>query len=251
MLGFGWVEGVAPVRVQAEPPNTAPVQLKNALTQIDAAANNRNLQAVMQFFSPGFTQSDGLTYRSLQQSLSQLWKRYPNLTYRTELESWKPEGRGFLAETVTYIQGSQKLGEREFKLEATMKSRQRFENQKILRQDVLSERSKVTSGANPPTVKFNVPEQVTVGQDFNFDVIVQEPLGNDLLLGTALEEASRPTGYLQPTKVDLELLPAGGIFKVGRAPLSPDSRWLSAVLVRESGMTMVTQRLRVVGRPKR
>ncbi len=234
-------------RAQADSPETAPAALKTALSDIDAAANQRNVQSVLQFYSPTFTHSDGLTRQTLEQSLSKLWKRYPNLTYKTELKSWKAEGNGIVAETSTHITGSQKLGDREFKLDSTLRSQQRFENQKIVRQEILAERSQITSGSNPPTVTLTLPEQVRPGQEFSFDAIVQEPLGNDLLLGTALEEPVKADGLVDPTTVDLEVLSAGGIFKVGRAPLTSDNRWVSAVLVRQDGMTMITQRLRVMG----
>jgi hypothetical protein len=95
----------------------------------------------------------------------------------------------------------------------------------------------------------NLPEQVRVGQPYNFDVIVKEPLGNNLLLGTALEEQIKPERFTKPADLKLELLSAGGIFKLGKAPLKEDNRWVSAVLIREGGMIMVTQRLQVVDRP--
>ncbi len=233
-------------RASAATPETAPPQLKQALTQIDAAANRKNLQGVMQFYSPTFTHSDGLNRRSLEQALQQLWAQYPNLTYRTELKSWQPDGRGVRAETVTYISGTQTVNGQPLKLDSTLRSRQRFEGQTIVQQDVLAEMSKVMSGENPPDVKVSLPEQVRVGQDFSFDAIVQDPLGSDLLLGSALEELVKPSGYLNPTIADLELLPSGGIFKIGRASNTPDARWISAVLVRHGGTTMVTQRLRTV-----
>lgn len=237
-------------RVNAEPPETAPVPLKETLAAIDKAASSHNVQSVLTFYSPTFTHSDGLTRQTLEQALTQLWKRYPNLTYRTELKSWKSEGNGITAETVTHVTGAQKVGDRELTIDSTLQAQQQFENQKIVRQEILAERSQITSGTNPPNVKLNLPEQVNVGQEFSFDAVVQEPLGNDLLLGTALEEPVKADGFVNPTTVDLELLSAGGLFKVGRAPLTADSRWISAVLVRQDGMTMITQRLRVVNRAK-
>lgn len=237
-------------RVDAEPPETAPAPLKETLAAIDKAASSHNVQGVLAFYSPTFTHSDGLTRQTLEQALTQLWKRYPNLTYRTELKSWKSEGNGLLAETVTYVTGAQKMGDRDLKIDSTLQAQQQFENQKIVRQDILAERSQITAGTNPPTVKLNLPEQVNAGQTFSFDAIVQEPLGNDLLLGTVLEEPVKASGFVNPTTVDLELLAAGGIFKVGRAPLTADNHWISAVLVRQNGMTMITQRLRIVSRAK-
>jgi hypothetical protein len=242
-LGYGF----NPQLVRAESPETAPAELKATLTQIDTAATKQNLQGVLQYYSPNFANSDGLTRPTLEQALTQLWKRYPTLTYTTEITSWKKEGSGITAETSTRIVGTQKVSNREYKLDSTLRARQTFENQKIISQEILGERSQIKSGVNPPNVLLNLPEEVKQGQAFNFDAIVQEPIGNDLLLGTALEEPVKPDGYINPTTADLELLSSGGIFKVGRAPAIPGSRWLSAVLVRYDGITIVTQRLRVVG----
>lgn len=249
-MGMAIAFGGFTSRVSAEPPETAPAPLKETLAAIDKAASSHNVQSVLAFYSPTFTHSDGLTRQTLEQALTQLWKRYPNLTYRTELKSWKAEGNGITAQTVTYVTGAQKMGDRELKIDSTLQAQQQFENQKIVRQEILAERSQITSGTNPPNVKLNLPEQVNAGQEFSFDAVVQEPLGNDLLLGTALEEPVKADGFVNPTTVDLELLSAGGLFKVGRAPLTADSRWISAVLVRQDGMTMITQRLRVVNRAK-
>lgn len=233
---------------QAESPATAPPQLKDALAQIDAAANRRDANGLMQFYGASFKNSDGLTREAMQQALTQLWKRYPQLTYRTELRDWKSESNGIVAETVTTITGTQAQSSEGMpsKLESTMRSRQRFENQKIVQQDILAERTQITSGAKPPTIQVNLPTQVRVGQSYNFDVIVQEPLGDDLLLGTALEEPIKPERYTKPADLKLELLPAGGVFKLGKAPAKEESRWLSAVLIRGGGMVMITQRLQVV-----
>jgi len=233
-------------RVTAATPDTAPAELKQALTQLDAAANRRNAQAVLQFYSPNFTHSDGLNRQSLEQSLTQLWKKYPTLTYKTELQSWQPSSNGFQAETVTRIMGTQTQNGQQVKLDATLRSRQQFQNQKIVRQDVLSEKNLITTGERPPSVNVNLPEQVKIGQEFSFDAIVQEPLENDLLLGAVVQEPVNANGYLKPATADLDLLSSGGLFKVGKAPNTAGSQWVSAVLVRHGGMTMVTQRLNVV-----
>ncbi|MBW4647722.1 MAG: nuclear transport factor 2 family protein [Kastovskya adunca ATA6-11-RM4] len=233
---------------QAASPETAPEELKNAIAQIDVAANARNLEGVMQFYSPNFTHTDGLTRDALKSSLTQLWERYPELKYRTELKSWEAKGDDIIAETVTYITGTQPDAGSGVKLESTLRSRQRFDDQKIVEQTVLAERTQLMSGKNPPTVKVNLPEQVRVGQQYSFDAIVQEPLGDALLLGTAMEEPVNSDRLMSPSKFELELLSAGGIFKVGKAPLRPDGQWISAVLIRGDGMTTITQRLNVVER---
>lgn len=248
LLALGIAIGTGQIgsdRAIAAPPETAPVELKQAIAQIDAAANQKNIQAVLQFYSPNFKHSDGLTRQALAQALTQLWKQYPNLTYRTELQSWSRGSGGLQADTTTRITGTQTLNGQQVKLDATLRSRQQFENQKIVQQEVLAERNLITTGDAPPTVRVSLPEQVRPGQDFTFDAIVQEPLGNDLLLGSVVQEPVRSSGYLKPATADLELLTSGGLFKTGKAPTTPSSQWISAVLVRNGGMTMVTQRLRV------
>jgi hypothetical protein len=234
-------------RVQAQATPDAPPALKNLLARIDAAANAHNVNAVVQYYGTNFTHSDGLTQQSMAQSLNQLWQRYPQLRYTTRVESWKPEGRAIVAETITNISGSQVQDNRNLMFNATIRSRQRVENEKIVRQDILWERSQLRAGAKPPTIEVRLPQQVKAGQQFNFDAIVQEPLGDDYLLGAVIEEPVQSGNYLNPVPVELELLPAGGIFKQGRAPAAGSHRWISAIVVRGDGMTMVTQRLQVVG----
>ena len=72
-----------------------------------------------------------------------------------------------------------------------------------------------------------------------------EPLGNRYLLGAAVEEGTTATDFFTGRPVELELLSAGGLFKIGEAPSTPDSRWVSALLVREDGLTVITRRLQV------
>ncbi|MBD1835857.1 nuclear transport factor 2 family protein [Cyanobacteria bacterium FACHB-472] len=235
-----------PATVRAASPETAPAELKNALGQIDAAANRQDVKTVMQFYSQNFTHSDGLNRQSMEKSLSQIWKRYPKLNYQTQLTSWEAKGDEIVAETVTTITGTGKVDGKDTKIESTVRSRQRFQNQKIVQQEILAERTQMTTGAKPPTVNMKLPEQVRVGQSYNLDAVVQEPLGDDLMLGAAVEEPVKAERFVKPAPVDLELLSSGGIFKVGRAPLSQGNYWVSTVLIREEGTTMVTQRLRVV-----
>ena len=287
-LTIGATPGQAQTRIVPQPPAApqptsppAPAQLTQTLTQIDAAANEHNLPAVMGFYSSSFTNSDGLTVADLEAALKALWQRYPNLTYSTQINSWKQEGNAIVVETTTTITAAalsttpaplpQSLhpatnssgtaaeatpaettppdttpaAPRSFALKATLTSRQRFEAQKIVQQDMLSERTEMTSGDNPPTIDLNLPPQVTTGQTYDFDALVKEPLGDRLLLGAALEEPISPTSYLNPTPINLEPLSAGGIFKVGQAPIKPENRWLSAIIIRDDGITTVTQRLQV------
>lgn len=230
---------------KAASPETAPADLTAAIANIEAAASTGNVSAAMSGYSPTFTNEDGFTYETLEAALTTLWSRYDNLTYRVELQSWEPTSGGFIAETVTYIDGTQMVDGQAMVLESVIRSRQTFVAGKIVSQSTLSERNQLTSGAQPPTVSVILAEQVSSGEQYDFDAIVVEPLGNRYLLGAAVEEGTTATDFFTGRPVELELLSAGGLFKIGEAPASPDSRWVSALLVREDGLTVVTRRLQV------
>lgn len=220
-------------------------ELQAQTVQLDQAATAGDLEAVMDFYSREFTSADGLTYDTLRQTLRELWQRYPDLTYQTQLESWEQQPDGVVTVTTTQIAGSYPDERRDLNLVATIKSRQRLVNNQIVEQEILSERSELTAGDRPPTVSFNLPNQVAPGQSYDFDAVVNEPLGDRLLLGAAIEEPIAVDNYLNPAPIELELLSSGGLFKVGEAPDQPGDRWISAVVVRYDGITAVTQRLRV------
>ena len=241
-LGLG---AIGAVEVSAASPETAPVELKTRLSQMQAAASAGNIEGVMQNYSPTFTNEDGFTYDSLESALQTLWESYDTLTYRVELQSWEPTDSGYTAETVTYIDGLQSIEGRPTKLTSVIRSQQTYEDGKIVAQQTLSERNQLTSGEMPPTVSVILPEQVAAGESYDFDAIVMEPLGNRYLLGAAIEEGATATDFFAGRPVELELLAAGGLFKIGDAPTTNDSRWVSALLVRDDGMTVVTRRLRI------
>ena len=235
MTNVAWGENAA----------TAPEELTEVIAGIENAANEQDIEAVIEYYSDDFTSSDGLTTDTLAKALTQMWRNYPQLEYTTQIESWSESGNELVAETLTTVRGIQNTEGRKARLKSTIKSRQYFQGQKLVRQEILSEQSQLTSGENPPLVEVVAPDTVTVGQKYNFDLIVDEPLEDRVLLGAVQEEKTAGNLYLNSTSLELEPLPAGGIYKVATAPETPESNWLSAILVRGDGMTMITHRVNI------
>jgi hypothetical protein len=232
-----------PLLAQAAP---APAELQNLLTQIDAAASRRDAAAVLQFYGQDFKNSDGLTRATLEKALAKFWQGYETLTYRTEINSWQASRGGFTVETTTTITGTRSAGGRRFQLTGTLKSRQQIAEQKVMNQEILAEQSTLRSGDAPPTVQLTLPAQVRAGEDYSLDAVVQEPLRDSLLLGAAMDEPVTGDAYLKNLPIELELLTSGGLFKLGKAPAQPGDRWISIALIRDSGITLMTQRLKVI-----
>ena len=230
---------------KAQTVENPPKELIQTISEIEKAANEKDLEELLEYYDENFTNTDGLTYASLSEALKQTWRDYSQLRYSTKIESWEQVEDQLVANTVTYIRGTQRNKYRISRLNSTLRSRQYFENQKLVRQEILSEETKLTSGIKPPKVNTLAPAQVKVGEKYHFDVIATEPLENNLLLGAAIEEKIGGDRYINPTTLELKPLPAGGIYKVVTAPRLADSHWLSAVLVRGDGITLVTRRVNV------
>jgi hypothetical protein len=242
-LWLGWNSAVGAVN---KPASTAPAVVKTLLQKIDTAANNRQSAELAKYYSQNFTTSDGLNKATWHKSLGQMWQNYSNLKYTTTLEGWGTEAGGYTTQTVTKITGVQKIDGRTMNLQSTIQSRQKIVGGQILQQEILQERTQVTSGAQPPTVELNLPTKIQTNAEYNFDAIVREPLGEDVLMGATVEQPVSPQGYAQPTNYKLELLTAGGLFKIARAPGKSGDYWLSTIFIRPSGMTTLTQRIHVM-----
>lgn len=230
---------------KAQTGENPPTELIEAIANIEEAANNRDLEQLLENYSEDFTNTDGLTYTSLSEALKQMWRDYSQLRYSTKIESWEQVGDELVANSVTYIRATQRNKGRIGRLNSTLRSRQYFQDQKLVRQEILSEQTQISFGTKPPKVRVLVPEQVKVGEKYNFDVIATEPLEDKLLLGAAVEERTGSDRYTNPTTLELKPLSAGGIYKVVTAPRLADSHWLSAILVRGDGITMVTRRVNI------
>ena len=233
------------LKVKAASPDSAPTELKKNIAEIDTAANAHNVNSLLKLHSPNFTNSDGLDNQKISQVLKNLWQQYPDLRYTTQLLSWEQDKDQIIAETETKMTGTSQQKGQTFNITSTIKSRQYFKGNYLVKQEILAESTQIKSGVKPPEVEVRLPEKVKVGEEFDFDVIIKEPIINEIAVGYALEDKIESTRYLEPSQFNLEALQAGGIFKRGKAAKTPENRWLSAILVQSQGMTIVTQRLRI------
>lgn len=233
-------------QVKGQSNNNVPSNVLEIITKIDKAASNKNLEIIKEYLSPQFTNSDGLDSQSLKEYLDKFWSRYENLKYTTTVESWQEKDGQLSAITVTNIEGSYESGGKKFVLNSQIKANQIFADNKLIKQEIISEKSEITSGENPPKVRINLPQSVKVGQEFDFDVILEHPIGSDIVLGGVSEQKVSPSLYLEPSSIELDALTAGGIFKRVKLPVTDNQdHWYSVILIRDGGIRMITQRVKV------
>ncbi|MGY6529703.1 MAG: nuclear transport factor 2 family protein [Cyanobacterium sp.] len=223
--------------------NNINTEIIELITRIDFASNNQDMESLKQYISPQFSNEDGLDNETFLNSLEQLWNSYPNLKYTTTLNSTEQNQQQLIVNTTTIIEGSKEENGETVNMVSEITARQTFENQQLVAQEILTEKTRITTGENPPQITFRLPQTVRSGQAFDFDAIVEDPIGNGLILGGVKEERVSPTLFTNPQPMELDALSAGGIFK--RVTINEGDHWYSAIFIRDDGTTMITQRVRV------
>ena len=253
-----FIPGASVIDANAEPEFVAqatdvPAALQASLDAMIAAANGRDIEAVMSLYAPEFEHGDDLSLAEVQSAIESLWDRHPELDYSATVVDWEDGDEGLVAEIVTEITGTQAAVLGSFQLEGTTSVRNVYvaspvdPNTLLLQsQTILAESTTLTSGDMPPDAVLTIPETVSVGSVFDVEAVLEEPLGDRLLLGTALEEPINAETYLEAPPLPLETLQAGGIFRRADAPIRPGSEWISVMLVSDDGILIEGRRLNVV-----
>ncbi|MEO0949640.1 MAG: nuclear transport factor 2 family protein, partial [Cyanobacteria bacterium J06641_5] len=236
------IPNLLPLRARAE---EAPKAITKVVEVMETAANERDLDELLDRYAEDFRHADGLDVDTLGDNIQELWMRYPQLTYDVELVNWQKTADGFEYETITRIAGSGERDGRTLQLQATLQSRQQMRKGRIVSQAVLAEQTRVDLGDRQPDLRVNLPETVAPGDQYSFDIIALDPLEAGALLGAAQEEPVSSASYLSNRALDLNILPAGGLYLVGVAPEEPGDLWLSAAIVQPGGITFIGRRLRV------
>jgi hypothetical protein len=235
------IGSLTPSYAATSPP---PANINGLINKIDQAANSRQLPALLENFSANYS-VDGMSRSQWQQQISGLWQRYPSLRYSTTIQNWKQDATGISIDITTQIDGTSTDGGKQNKLSAKIQARQYIVNGKVAQQQILNEQVRSSSGSKPPTVDMVVPDKLRPNEDYNVDVIVQEPLNDDVMMGALSEQPVNNNSYGKTTPYKLELLSTGGLFKNAKAPNRTGDYWISAVFVRPDGITTVTRRIHV------
>ncbi|NJK64591.1 MAG: hypothetical protein HC921_19570 [Synechococcaceae cyanobacterium SM2_3_1] len=229
-----------------------PEALQQLLDRQISAANAQDLETVMATYHPEFKHEDGLSLDQMQEATADLWGKHENLNYEIAVKSWENRGPDLVATLVTEVEGRQKSARGSFRMSGLQEVRNHYrpnpENPDellLLEQEVIRESYTLTSGEAPPTVTMKLPDIVETGSTYALEAIVEEPLRNNVVLGTVIEEQITAERYLQDSSYPLEPLQAGGLFRTADAPKQPGKEWISVMLVSQGGITLESRRITV------
>ncbi|MEM9154434.1 MAG: hypothetical protein AAFY57_11210 [Cyanobacteria bacterium J06642_2] len=249
------VGGVLPGLAQSSANDAAPPEvLQAAVAEAISRANERDLDGVMELYSPNFEHADGLDVEQTREAIARLWDKHDELTYDATIAEWERQGEALEATVVTELQGLQDSPRGDLQLTGTATVRNRYLRDaesgqlKLLDQTVLQESTTLTSGDRPPQFELNVPEAVAMGAEYDLEAVVTQPLGESVLLGAVLADAANVDSYLEDVSFPLQPLQAGGLFRRADAPFKPGSEWISVMLVGDGGITIEGRRLNIMRR---
>lgn len=220
-----------------------PPELEAALDTLIDAANARQLDTVMRQFAADFRHEDGLTLEDTRQAIRDLWDRHSELNYSAVIDRWDEAER--TAVITTTLSGVTNTG---YSLEGELTVVNQYSDSwQIQNQVIQTEVLRLTTGNEPPNITLNLPPAVRLGTTYDIEAILEDPIGDRLVLGALIDRQVAPSAYREASTIfPLEPLRAGGIFRRAEAPFLPDSQWLGVMVVSNGGITIQEQRLRAL-----
>ncbi len=145
-----------------------------------------------------------------------------------------------------FVTGTRNHGGQNYSLESHQKLLMHAEGSHIIDSEVITEHSILKSKDSLLTVQLQVPDVVLTGSTYDFDVLLDNPLGGSMVAGglVELKQFEREVHLMED--IDLGPLGGGGIYKLVQAPLAPGSQIWGALIVHPDGLISITKRVRVV-----
>ena len=132
-----------------------------------------------------------------------------------------------------------------YRMQASQTLAVRLQGGVMVEEELLDDRSLLRSGTARLPISVRLPRVVLTGSRYDIDVIVDEPLGRAVLAGGLMElRGEQAVGGLR-SKIQLEPLGGGGLFKRVQAPQAPGVQTWAVMLVHPDGVVTATQRVRV------
>jgi hypothetical protein len=222
--------------------------------QMDRQASEKNMQGVLEFYGKDFKSDDGLDRETTAKALESLWKSLEKPQYKTEVLSVTGDGDRAVVKAKTSLAGILQQGEANFDLTGETETLSRFERigsssaWHLVKQEVLAERSMLTSGKEPPKVSLNLPVKVAVGSTYRVEAVLDKSLRDSPALGGINQTLLSASAVPNVSSVNLNLLSSGGIFASNKAPKTPQDQAISLGFVNTTGTTFITQRIKVTAK---
>ncbi len=200
---------------------------------LEKALNTRNLQLIKSIFK----EEENL---KIQSQFKEIINDFPNSQWQI-----KKLSRGNSKEKIFDIKvnGKKIVNGQIYFLESKFKYLYFTNNDKINNGEIKNLLTTIRNDNNKTDIIFRIPDKVLTGTKYDIDIILNEPLGNEVIAGGI--KSHQDQSYLKQ-EINIELLASGGIFKTTRASSKPSTQIWSGIIVHPKGIISFTKGVEIV-----
>ena len=200
---------------------------------LENALNTRNLKLIKNIFK----EKESV---QIQEKFDAIIKDFPNSKWqiqrlskgnsKEEIFKVKVNGKKIVDGEIYFLQSN-------FKYLFTM------QNNKINNGIIKNLLTTIRNDKNEIDIFFSIPEKVLTGTKYDIDIILNEPLGDEIIAGGIISHENE--SYLKQ-EINIEALVSGGIFKTTRATSRPTTQIWSGIIIHPKGTISFTKSVEIL-----
>tara|TARA_S200000501_G_scaffold346093_1_gene359241 strand:+ start:614 stop:1339 length:726 start_codon:yes stop_codon:yes gene_type:complete len=200
---------------------------------LENALNTRNFK----FIKNNFKEEENL---KIQKRLMKIINDFPNSKWQI-----KKLSEGSAKEKIYDIKvnGEKIVNGKLYFLESNFKYLFSTHNEKINNGNIKNLLTTIRNDQNKIDIIFRIPEKVLTGTKYDIDIILNEPLGDEIIAGGII---SHQDGSYIKQELNIEPLASGGIFKSTRASSKPATQIWSGTIAHPEGIILFTKSVEIV-----
>ena len=201
---------------------------KEILLNLENGLNKRDFTVIKKYFNEKESQK-------INNRFSKVIKDFPN-------SKWTIQKNNIDYADIN-ISGSKIINGKEFIFQSDFQYFYSLENGKIKNGHIKNQLTTIRNDNNALDINFSIPNTVLTGTNYDIDIIVNNPLQENVIAGGIKSHA---VDTIIKQTVKLEPLVSGGIFKVTRAPTKPGIQVWSGIIAHPEGLISFTKTVNIV-----
>ena len=201
---------------------------KEILLNLENGLNKRDFTVIKKYFNEKESQK-------INNRFSKIIKDFPN-------SKWTIQKNNIDYADIN-ISGSKIINGKEFIFQSDFQYFYSLENGKIKNGHIKNQLTTIRNDNNALDINFSIPNTVLTGTNYDIDIIVNNPLQENVIAGGIKSHA---VDTIIKQTVKLEPLVSGGIFKVTRAPTKPGIQVWSGIIAHPEGLISFTKTVNIV-----
>ena len=206
---------------------------KDKLLNIENTLNSKKLDLLDEYFEKE-------TAKEIADQFKLLTKDFPNLVWRLS-KLKKENAANYILEVKVY--GKKSLEKIDYIFNSKFNYVFSYSNGKISNGLIKNHLTTIRSDNNTLDIEVSIPDKVLTGSKYYLDVIVVNPLEEELIAGGL---RSHEVHSVMENSITLEPLVSGGLFKETRAPSKPGTQIWSGIIAHHKGLITFTKTVDIV-----